>query len=92
MIDFVVCAVVAAATVAVGLAAVRLVRGPTQADRIVAQDVLFAAGIAFCLAAALRTGRTEFLDVGLLLGGVGFAATVVWARLVRAAIREGDDR
>lgn len=92
MTGFVVVFVCVAATAAVGAAVVRLVRGPTQADRIVAQDVLFAAGVAFCLAAALRTGRTEFLDVGLLLAGVGFAATVVWARLVRGASRDGDGR
>jgi multicomponent Na+:H+ antiporter subunit F len=81
---------VVGAALAAALAFVRVVRGPTQADRIVAQDVLFAAGAAFCLAAALHTGRSEFFDVALLLGGVGFAAGVVWARLVGEAPRNGD--
>jgi multicomponent Na+:H+ antiporter subunit F len=74
------CAIVAAA-----IATVRIVRGPQHADRVVALDIFLAAAIALCVAAALHTGRAEFLDVGIGLALVGFVATIGWARLIERA-------
>lgn len=74
--------IVAGALVGIALAAVRLVRGPRQADRIVALDVIFSCSVALTAAAALATGRSLFLDVGVGLSMVGFVATVVWSRLI----------
>jgi len=71
-----------AALIAVGLAFVRLLRGPTQADRVVALDVIFAASVALAAAAALGTGRALFLDVAIGMAMVGFVATISWARLI----------
>ncbi len=68
---------------AVGLAFARVLRGPTQADRVVALDVVFAGGVALCVTAALASGRTVYLDVALGLALVGFVGTLGWARLVQ---------
>lgn len=69
-----------------GLAALlgfhRLLKGPTQADRVVALDLLFAVAVLLCVAAALATGRTAFLDVAIGLALVGFVGTLAWARLI----------
>jgi multicomponent Na+:H+ antiporter subunit F len=73
---------VIAVLVAVGLAVVRFTRGPTDVDRIIALDILFAAGIALCAAAALHTQRMLFLDIAIGVALVGFIATLAWARLV----------
>lgn len=73
---------VVALLAAVALAVVRFVRGPTDADRIIALDILFAVGIALCAAAALATQRVEFLDVAIGVALVGFVATLAWSRLV----------
>jgi multicomponent Na+:H+ antiporter subunit F len=54
------------------LACVRLIKGPRQADRVIALDVV----------AALATGRTVFLDVAIGLALVGFVATLGWSRLI----------
>jgi multicomponent Na+:H+ antiporter subunit F len=67
------------------LASVRLVRGPTDADRIVALDIFLAAGVALAVAASLLTERTVFLDVAIGLALVGFVGTIGWARLVEQA-------
>jgi multicomponent Na+:H+ antiporter subunit F len=75
-----VCAVLAAA-----IATLRIVRGPQHADRVVALDIFLAAAVALCVAAALHTGRAEFLDVGIGLALVGFVATIGWARLIEGA-------
>jgi multicomponent Na+:H+ antiporter subunit F len=73
--------------VAAALASVRIVNGPTHADRVVALDIFLAAAIALAIAASLATGRTVFLDVAIGLGLVGFVATIGWARLVHRAQR-----
>ena len=52
--------------------------------------MLFAAGLALCIAAALATGATAFLDIGIGLALVGFVATIGWARLIERASRTDD--
>lgn len=74
------------------LAAWRLAVGPTQADRVVALDILLAAAIALAIAAALVTGRTVFLDVAIGLALVGFVATLGWARLVERSAAAAESR
>ena len=73
---------------AMALAVVRILRGPSQADRIIALDVVFSASIALTAAAAIATGRALFLDIGIGLAIVGFVATIVWARLIDKSPRE----
>jgi multicomponent Na+:H+ antiporter subunit F len=80
--SFAVLLVVGGALFSIGLALVRLLRGPTQADRIVALDVIFSSSIALAAAAALETEEPLFLDVGIGLSVVGFVATISWARLI----------
>lgn len=88
MIDLAVIVLIAGALVASVLASVRIVAGPTNADRVVALDILLAAGIALAIAASLATRRTEFLDVAIGLALVGFVATIGWARLVERTPRD----
>lgn len=65
---------------AVGLAFLRLARGPSLPDRVVALDMMTVAIVAFCGLAAIRSGDEAFLDVALVLALVGFLATVALAR------------
>ncbi len=82
MSGWVVTVLIVACLVSLALATVRLLKGPTSADRIVALDIFLAASVALCVAASLATGRTVFLDVAIGLALVGFVGTVGWARLV----------
>ncbi len=66
----------------VALGAVRFVRGPADADRVIALDILFSAAVALCALAALATGRVLFLDIAIGVVLIGFVATLAWARLV----------
>lgn len=70
------------ALLAIALAALRLIRGPGHADRVVALDIFLASAVVLTVAAALHTGRHEFLDVGIGLALVGFVGTLSLARLV----------
>lgn len=62
------------------LAFIRLIKGPSLQDRVVALDFMTVAIVAFCGLAAIRYGIPAFLDVALVLALVGFLATVALAR------------
>ena len=87
MIELGVGLLVAGAVPAAMLASIRIIAGPTDADRVVALDIFLAAAIALAVAASLGTGRTVFLDVAIGLALVGFVATIGWARLVERSPR-----
>lgn len=74
--------IVVGALMALTLALVRLLRGPSQADRVIALDVVLSCCLALTAAAALANGRVLFLDVAVGLAVVSFVATIVWARLI----------
>ncbi|MEL7115384.1 MAG: monovalent cation/H+ antiporter complex subunit F [Pseudomonadota bacterium] len=64
----------------VALAFIRLIKGPSMPDRVVALDMMTVAIVAFCGLAAIRYETAAFLDVALVLALVGFLATVALAR------------
>ena len=66
--------------ISVVLAFIRMVKGPSLQDRVVALDFMTVAIVAFCGLAAVRYDTAAFLDVALVLALVGFLATVALAR------------
>ena len=64
------------------LTVVRLVRGPSIADRVMSLDLLFTLGMSFIGVYVVATGRDVYLDIAIALGLVGFLATVAYARYV----------
>lgn len=77
---------------ATALALVRLVRGPTLPDRVVALDMMTITIVSFCGLAAVRFDEPAFLDVALALALVGFLATVALARFAeRAQARKAEE-
>jgi multicomponent Na+:H+ antiporter subunit F len=67
---------------AFALFGLRLGRGPTLADRVIAVDGMLVAGIGLLLVNAMDTGRGAFLQVAVLLALVGFVSTAVIARFI----------
>lgn len=75
-------------TAALALALVRLIRGPTLADRILALDTMTTLGIGFVGVIAVRTGIALYLDIAVAVGLVGFLSTVALARyLMSGSVR-----
>jgi multisubunit Na+/H+ antiporter MnhF subunit len=71
------------------LAAVRIVRGPHVADRVVALDMLSLLGVASAALAAVVSNSMAFVDVALGVALVGFLATVAFAAFIeRGSVRE----
>ena len=59
---------------------VRLVRGPSLPDRVVALDFITAVAVAASGVWAIATGNPVFLDVAMVLALISFVGTVAFAR------------
>lgn len=68
------------------ITSVRIIKGPSLADRIVALDMLVAIGIGFIATIGFKTNYYLYIDIAIALGLVGFLSTVAFARFV---IRHG---
>jgi multicomponent Na+:H+ antiporter subunit F len=69
-------------SVSLVLAVVRLIRGPSLPDRVIALDLISYQAIAIMLMYALATDKSYFLEVGLVLALIAFLGTVAFARYI----------
>ena len=78
--------------VAMLIVVVRIVVGPTLADRVLALDSLTVIAMSVVGTMAIQTGFTLYLDIAIALALVGFLATIAFARyiLVRAGKAPGE--
>ncbi|MEO0762534.1 MAG: monovalent cation/H+ antiporter complex subunit F, partial [Pseudomonadota bacterium] len=67
---------------AAALSMLRLVLGPTVADRAVAIDMLSVLTVGFAGLRAMAAGETAYLDIALVLAIAGFLATLAFARFI----------
>lgn len=67
-------------SIAMLMAVVRVLRGPTLADRILGLDVATTLGVGLIAVFAMTVGQWLYLDVAIALALVGFVATVAFAR------------
>jgi multicomponent Na+:H+ antiporter subunit F len=68
--------------VALFLAFLRLVRGPTLPDRVVALDLIAVLTVALIALYAIATNERIFLDTAIVLALISFLGTVAFARYV----------
>jgi len=69
------------------LTLVRLARGPSIADRVVALELLGTIAIGMIAAAAVVSGASALLDVALIVALVAFLGTVAFARYIEGGGR-----
>ena len=67
---------------AIALSFIRLVQGPTLADRVLAVDVMTIAGVGLMAISGIAFDAEVFLDIALILVVAGFVATAAFAQLV----------
>jgi multicomponent Na+:H+ antiporter subunit F len=72
----------------VAFAFVRLLKGPSLPDRIVALDMMTVLIVSFCGLYAMLSDDTAFVDVAIVLALVGFLATVALARFVERRVAQ----
>jgi len=80
-------------TLSFAVIVVRIVRGPSLPDRILALDLLVAVAIGYIAVFGISTGYSIYVDIAIALGLVGFLSTVALARFVlrRGEVALGDE-
>ncbi|HJL40101.1 MAG TPA: monovalent cation/H+ antiporter complex subunit F [Myxococcales bacterium LLY-WYZ-16_1] len=81
-IDAVWVAVLTVQALAILLAAIRVYRGPTLADRVISLDLIAFAASGMIGSYAIASGEAALLDAALILGLVVFLGTVSLARFL----------
>jgi multicomponent K+:H+ antiporter subunit F len=67
----------------------RLLRGPRAQDRVLALDTLYVNALILMLTVGIRTGSTLYFEAALVIGMLGFVATVALAKfLLRGEVIE----
>ena len=68
--------------VAVLMAVVRLIRGPTLPDRVVAMDLIGVLVVGLIVVLAASTGVRATLDAAIVIALIAFVATIAYATYV----------
>ena len=68
--------------VALLIAVVRLVKGPTLPDRVVAMDLIGVLGVGLIVVLAASTRVPATLDAAIVIALIGFVGTVAYATYV----------
>ena len=71
---------------AAGLTFIRLVKGPTLPDRVIAIDLIGVLLVCLLVLMAGATAQLAFLDVAMVVALISFVGTVAYARYIE---REG---
>ena len=69
------------------IAFVRLLRGPSLPDRVVAIDLIGVASVGIIVVSAADTAQSAFLDVAIVIALISFVGTLAYARYIE---REGE--
>lgn len=78
-----------ALAVAALLAGLRIVRGPRAQDRVLGLDTLYVVAMLLFLVTGMRSGSPFLFEAALIVGTMGFVATVALAKfLIRGEVIE----
>ena len=74
---------------AMGCAAVRVLRGPRAQDRIIGFDSMYVSAMLLVLTFGIRTGSFLYFEAALIIALLGFVSTVALAKfLLRGEVIE----
>lgn len=75
--------------IAIAVASVRMFRGPRAQDRIIALDTVYINAMLLIVTFGIGTGRAVYFEAALVIGMLGFVATVALAKfLMRGEVIE----
>ncbi len=71
------------------LALIRMIKGPHAQDRVLGLDTLYSNAMLLMLVFGIRTGNSLYFEISLIIGALGFVATVALAKfLMRGEVIE----
>lgn len=68
------------------LSMVRLLKGPTLSDRVIAFDVISVMSVSLLVVLSLYFKRAIYLDIALVFGAIGFLGTTIFGRYIEKGI------
>jgi multicomponent Na+:H+ antiporter subunit F len=68
--------------VAAGLTFIRLLKGPSLPDRVIAIDLIGVLMVCILVATAAATAQQAFLDVAMVVALISFVGTVAYSRYI----------
>jgi multicomponent Na+:H+ antiporter subunit F len=84
--DFALYVIMPILALAVVIVFIRLVRGPSLPDRVVAIDLMNTLGIGIIASYAIATGQAAFLDVAIAMALISFLGTVAFAYYIERRV------
>lgn len=84
--DLILFVVLPVLSLAIALAFIRLVRGPTLPDRVIALDLIGTLGMGMIAVYAIARNLPVLLDVAIVLALLSFLGTVAFARYLERRI------
>lgn len=90
MIPFVINIVYFMLSIALLLAFIRLTRGPSLPDRVVALELIASIVVGYTGVHAIDTGVSSLLDVAIVIALTAFLAAIGFARFLERGGRKGD--
>ncbi len=81
----------AATALALVAAFVRVVTGPSLADRVLALDMIGLVSVSIIAAYAIASGQALFLDAAIALALIAFLGTVAFSRFIEWRRGSGDE-
>jgi multicomponent Na+:H+ antiporter subunit F len=69
-------------SLAAGLTFVRLLKGPTLPDRVIAIDLIGVLMVCILVVTAAGTAQQAFLDVAMVVALISFVGTVAYSRYI----------
>ncbi|HUH47172.1 MAG TPA: monovalent cation/H+ antiporter complex subunit F [Arenibacter sp.] len=66
-------------TLSIILSLIRLYKGPSVADRVIALDLIITIGIGLITAFSIRSGQAMFLDVAMIFALIAFLGTIAFS-------------
>jgi multicomponent Na+:H+ antiporter subunit F len=68
--------------IAAALSFIRVIKGPTLPDRVIAVDLVGVLMVCLLVVTAGATAQQAFLDVGIVVALISFVGTVAYARYI----------
>jgi len=85
-IDYVILPILA---ISLLLVFIRLFKGPTIVDRVIALDLLITIGVSIITAYSISTRQSTFMDVAMILALIAFLSTIAFSFYLEK--KEGND-
>ena len=75
-------------SLAIAMSFLRVVRGPTLPDRVVAVDLIGISSVGLMVVGAAVSGERAFLDAAVVVALLGFLGTIAYARYAEKENRD----